>query len=81
MKSDDKVNNYRENGVKEGRNVVGRMIDRRKAKRPKLISKPPLLYIAFYVWYYHQKKKKRGKFVIRKKGVASLMMWCKALQN
>ena len=61
MKSDDKVNNYRENRVKEGRNVVGRMIDRRKAKRPKLISKPPLLYIAFYVWYYHQKKKKKER--------------------
>ena len=67
MKSDDKVNNYRENGVKEGRNVVGRMIDRRKAKRPKLISKPPLLYIAFYVWYYHQKKKREENLLLGKK--------------
>ena len=32
-----------------GRSVVGRMICGRKAKKPKLISKPPLLYIAFYV--------------------------------
>ena len=67
MKSDDKVNNYRENGVKEGRNVVGRMIDRRKAKRPKLISKPPLLYIAFYAWYYHQKKKREENLLLGKK--------------